>query len=204
MLYNPTRDGIFCVKCDACNYGTGMVLYQQQVDPETNKQRWVIIDMYSKVMPQQMRHSHSMVHEALAIVQALQHWQFHLIKREFIITTDNQPIASLFVPRFRELDTITQKQLLRLRVSIAQFTYQIRHVEGLKNEVADGLSRMSIALYQKLGFKRTVDPLNSTDTSNKELDEKELNCYAFQHPSLTLTYHFNFRGFLENLETSKP
>ena len=173
MLYNPTRDGIFCVKCDACNYGTGMVLYQQQVDPKTNKQRWVIIDMYSKVMPQQMRHSHSMVHEALAIVQALQHWQFHLIKREFIITTDNQPIASLFVPRFRELDTITQKQLLRLRVSIAQFTYQIRHVEGLKNEVADGLSRMSIALYQKLGFKRTVDPLNSTDTNNKELDEKD-------------------------------
>ena len=27
ILYNPTRDGTFCVKCDACNYGTGAVLY---------------------------------------------------------------------------------------------------------------------------------------------------------------------------------
>ena len=173
ILHNPTRDGIFCVKTDACNYGTGAVLYQQQFDEVTRKKKWVIIDMYSKVMPQQMRHSHSMVHEALAIVQALQHWQFHLIKREFIIATDNKPIASLFVPKFRDLDTITQKQLLRLRIAIAQFTYQIRHVEGLKNEVADGLSRFSMELYAKYGYQRTVDPLNSTDTNNTELDNKD-------------------------------
>ena len=173
ILHNPTRDGIFCIKTDACNYGTGAVLYQQQYDEDTKQKKWVIIDMYSKVMPQQLRHSHSMVHEALAIVQALQHWQFHLIKREFIISTDNKPIASLFVPRFRDLDTITQKQLLRLRIAIGQFTYQIRHVEGLKNEVADGLSRFSMGLYQRLGFKCTVDPLNSTDTSNKELDDTD-------------------------------
>ena len=173
ILHNPTRDGIFCVKTDACNYGTGAVLYQQQTDQQSGKKRWVIIDMFSKVMPQQMRHSHSMVHEALAIVQALQHWQFHLIKREFIIATDNKPIASLFVPRFRDLDTITQKQLLRLRIAIAQFTYQIRHVEGLKNEIADGLSRFSMELYQELGLSRTVDPLDSTDTGNKELTDED-------------------------------
>ena len=173
ILHNPTKEGIFCVKTDACNYGTGAVLYQQQYDEQLKRNRWVIIDMFSKVMPQQMRHSHSMVHEALAIVQALQHWQFHLIKREFIIATDNKPIASLFVPKFRDLDTITQKQLLRLRIAIAQFTYQIRHVEGLKNEVADGLSRFTMALYQKYGLSRTVDPLDSTDTSNKELTDED-------------------------------
>ena len=37
LLHAPTIDGTFCIKCDACNYGIGAVLYQQQVDPKTGK-----------------------------------------------------------------------------------------------------------------------------------------------------------------------
>ena len=173
ILHNPTNEGQFCVKTDACNYGTGAVLYQEQPHPETGTLRWVIIDMCNKIMAQQMRHSHSMVHEALAIVQACQHWQFHLLKRKFIVSTDNMPVASLFVQKFRNLDTITQKQLLRLRIAIREFTYEIRHIDGLNNELADGLSRYTLELYHKLGISRTVSPYLSQDTGNTALGDKD-------------------------------
>ena len=145
LLYNPTNDGTFLIKCDACNYGIGAVLYQRQKDKHGNW-KWRIIDMMSKQMPQGLRHAHSMVHEAWAIVQACQQWQFHLLKREFIISTDNQPISKLFTQKYRDLNDQTQRQLLRLRIAITMYNYEMRHVPGVDNELPDGLSRFTMKL----------------------------------------------------------
>ena len=190
LLHNATRDGEFMIKTDACMTGTGAVLYQKQKDNKTNEMKWVIIDMYSKQMPKQLRNAHSMVHEALAITQACQHWQHHLLKRKFIIFTDNQPISRLFTSDFRDLNEITQKQILRLRVAIAPFTYEIKHVKGVNNELADGLSRFTIRLINKTKDGIQADPdyteedtplvidaikaITSPDTRVRELSESEI------------------------------
>ena len=63
MLHHPTREGMFCIKVDACNYGVGAELYQDQSE-EGQEANWVLVDMWSKVMPTQLRHCHSMIHEA--------------------------------------------------------------------------------------------------------------------------------------------
>ena len=117
-LHHPTSDGKFAVQTDACNYGIGGILWQQQLNKETNELEWVMIDMYSATMPKRLRNSHSMVHEAYAIVRCIENWQFFLIKRKFIISTDNMPIANIFGKTWKNLSPITQKQLIRLRTHI--------------------------------------------------------------------------------------
>ena len=187
LLYNPTKDGEFCLKTDACNYGIGAVLYQQQTDQQTKEKKWVIVDMWSKTMPSQLRHCHSMVHEAYAIVHAMEHWQFFLIKRKFKLSTDNNPVATIFSHKYRDLNPITQKQLLRLRNKIQMFHFDVYHVPGIDNELADSLSRFTSELLERQGEPRTINPWISEDTNNQPLskeDKESLDLYLKQGENL--------------------
>ena len=173
ILHHPTRDGQFCLQTDACNYGIGAVLWQKQFVKKENKQKWVIVDMWSKIMPQQLRHCHSMVHEAYAIVAACEHWQFYLLKRKFIVSTDNQPVANIFARKWRELSFITQKQLVRLRSKVSMFTFDAYHVKGLDNPIADSLSRFTLKLVKENPEFGTVNAIASDDTNTPALTPEQ-------------------------------
>ena len=186
ILYNPNIYGKFCIKTDACNYGAGAVLYQQQKDKD-GQLVWRIIDMMNKTVPQNLRHCHSMIHEAWAIVQTCQYWQFHLLRRPFIISTDNLPISKLFTPEFKALNDQTQRQLLRLRVAISMFNYEMRHVPGIKNELADGLSRYTVRLFAEDPLKKAkaMRILNWSDTNHKEMTQDERDELEYYQTRLT-------------------
>ena len=154
ILHNPTVDGEFMVKTDACMTGIGAVLYQQQTNSKTNQPEWVIVDMYHQMMPKQLRTAHSTVHEAYGVVKSLEHWQHYLMKREFTIYTDNRPVSIVFTGEFEGLNRITQEKLIRLRVALAPFTFQIKHVPGVQNVVADALSRETIKIIEKVYGKQ--------------------------------------------------
>ena len=184
LLHTPTREGQFCIKTDACNYGAGAVLYQKQLDTKkSNEQtkvfKWVICDMWSKAIPQPLRHCHSMVHEAWAVVKACEHWQFQLMKRKFIISMDNRPVANLFTQEWKDINATTQKQLQRLWTHISPMDFDTYHVPGLKNVLADSLSRFtSKMLPSKLRERdkqqRVLRPHHSTDTNNQPLKQQQL------------------------------
>ena len=147
LLRHPTRDGLFCIQTDACNYGVGAVLLQKQTLLKEKKKKWVIVDLWSRTVPVALRNCHSMVHEAYAIVGACEYWRFELMKRKFIISTDNTPIANMFnKKKWYRLSSITQKQLLRLRMIIDIFDYDTYHIEGVENKLADSLSRYTSKL----------------------------------------------------------
>ena len=181
LLHHPTIDGKFCVQTDTCNYGTGGVLWQQQLIK--GKMQWVIIDMFSRVMPKQLRHCHSMIHEAWGVVTAIEHWQFYLVKREFIVSTDNEPVATIFGHCWKELAPMTQRQLIRLRTKVDMFEFSSYHVQGLKNPIADQLSRFTIELVKADNKKPTDEqqyPLTLTaleadiSTNNMTVEDKEI------------------------------
>ena len=190
LLYNPTKEGEFCLKTDACNYGVGAVLYQLQKDPNTDEERWVIVDMWSKTMPVQLRHCHSMVHEAYALVHAMEHWQFYLLKRKFKLSTDNNPVANIFAHKYRDINPITQRQLLRLRNKVTMFTFDSHHVKGIDNELADSLSRFTSELLKRQDG-RVIEPWISRDTNNKPLTEddiKAMDSYLKQSEDLRIKH----------------
>ena len=163
VLHNPTIDGEFMVKTDACLTGIGAVLYQQQYNPKIRKKEWIIVDMFHQMMPKDLRKAHSTVHEAYAVVQALQHWQMFLMKRKFILFTDNRPVAIVFTENYEKLNQLTQSQLIRLRVALAPFTFEIKHVKGVENKIADALSRESLKII-KTYYPHATKPADlSTD-----------------------------------------
>ena len=174
ILHNPTKSGTFCIKCDASTYGAGAVLYQEQMTVD-NQTKWVIIDMHSSQTPERLRHAHAMVHEARAVVLACQHWLFHLIKKPFIIATDNKPVSQLFTEKYRKLNDTTQKQILRLRVAITPLSYQMRHVEGLKNLIADGLSRFTMLLTDKSkDYADLAEAILPKDVKGDKLSDEQI------------------------------
>ena len=188
LLYHPTSEGLFCLQTDACNYGLGAVLWQLQLQKD-NQERWVIVDMWSKTMPGQLRHCHSMIHEAYAIVAACEHWQFYLIKRKFIVSTDNAPVAAIFGILWKELSPITQRQLLRLRNKVNMFTFDSYHVKGLDNPIADGLSRFFIQLTKtNKKYQPTLNAIHSDDTNTRALTPQEFK--ELEQETLRITRKF--------------
>ena len=179
LLHHPNREGMFCLKVDACNYGVGAELYQDQ-SGEGQEPDWKLIDLWSKVMPTQLRHCHSMVHEAYSVASAFEHWQFYLIRAKFILCTDNMAVANIFGEYWKDLCIITQKQLLRIRSRLSCFNFVSHHVAGLKNELADGLSRFTVELIKTNKnltdnkFPLELRVIESDDTMTPTLTGKEL------------------------------
>jgi len=180
ILRHPTRDGRFAMKVDACCYGIGSVLWQLQLIDAVWK--WVIVDMWSKVMPKQLRHSHSLVQEGYGAVASMEHWQFHLLRREFDFSTDNMPIAQIFGNAWKYLSPITQRQLIRLRARSNMFTFVSHHIAGIENPIADALSRFTVKLIEDDQKKAPEDreypdvalePIKSDDTKTPELTDEE-------------------------------
>ena len=178
LLHHPNKNGQFLLVTDACNYGIGAALYQDH-SGEGQPVDWKLIDLWSKAMPTQLRHCHSMIHEAYGVVSACEHWQFYLIRARFILSTDSMNVARIFGQSWKDLSPITQKQLIRLRSKLNSFNFISFHLPGFKNELADGLSRFTIELLKR--HENDTDnilPLNlevieSDDTMTPKLNDKQ-------------------------------
>ena len=181
LLHHPTISGTFCLQTDACNYGIGGVLWQRQINPTDNNYKWYIIDMHSKVVPKGLRKCNAMILEAYAIAVCCEHWSFHLRGREFIISTDNMPIANVFGKKWKELTTSTQKTLESFRSRIADLEWESFHIEGLNNPIADGLSRFTLKLIDddrskpplQQRFPLQLSTINGDDLDTPTLTEDE-------------------------------
>ena len=136
ILHHPTQEGRFCLKCDGCPYGVGAVLYQWQYDVQQKASRWVIIDMFSKIIPQTQRYNHCIISEALAVLWPAQHWVVHLLRAPFIVATDHKALLRVF-EEDNDLSNIVHKQLLRIRLGLSDFDFEIRHVPGIDNKLPD-------------------------------------------------------------------
>ena len=178
ILHHPTISGTFCLQTDACNYGVGGVLWQQQINPSNNQYQWYIIDMHSKVVPKGIRKCNTMILEAYAIAVCCEHWSFYLRGKEFIISTDNMPIANIFGKHWKELTVATRKTLENFRSRIADLDFESYHIEGLNNPIADGLSRFTLELIKK-DRKSPLDkqdyPLQLSGIYGKDLDTPEIS-----------------------------
>nr|VZI05960.1 unnamed protein product [Spirometra erinaceieuropaei] len=78
--------------------------------------------------------------ELLAIYLAVKHFRHFLERRDFTVFTDHKPLT--FALRSHS-DKYNPREIAHLDY-ISQFTTDIRHIDGTKNEVADMLSRPSL------------------------------------------------------------
>ena len=73
----------------------------------------------------------------LAIVFGLSRLKNYLIGVRFVLMMDHKPIVQLFN---RPIDALSNR-LQRWLVAIQHFDFEIKHIKGTSNVVADGLSR---------------------------------------------------------------
>ena len=181
LLYSPNRSGRFCVTSDASMFALGGGLYQIQKG-EKGDWTWRLIDLFSQIMPSNMRSNHCRFHEAYAAAQLIQHWTVHLIRAPFILATDHKNLIKFFTASY-DLSLVQHRQLLRIRLALADYDIIIQHVKGLDTVIADALSRLNLKLIEIYGerkIKISGDYNNHAALSDKDKIELKHLVHQFE------------------------
>ena len=96
--------------------------------------------------------------ELAAVIHALKMWRHHLIGRKFILMTDNKGLKYLL-----NHPNLNARQA-RWLAFLSEYDFEIQHIKGKENKVADALSRNA-----RLDFATAI----STYVSNLDEQLKE-------------------------------
>ena len=117
--------------CDASVAGVG-AFYGQGVDWQTSRPAGFLSKKFSSA-----QHAYrTYEQETLAILEGLLRWEDKLLGREITIITDHRTLEFFNTQRNMSMRQVRWYEYL------SRFRYTIQYVEGIKNVVADALSRM--------------------------------------------------------------
>nr|VZI11278.1 unnamed protein product [Spirometra erinaceieuropaei] len=173
LLTHPAPEAQLSLMVDASTVAVGAVL-QEHLAGLTQP----LAFFSKKLLPAETCYS-TFGHELLAIYLAVKHFGHSLEGRDFTVFTDHKPLT--FALR-SHTDKLNRREIRQLDY-ISQFTSDIRHIDGSRNEVADALSRPSIAhlqlspgidLAEMVAEQRRVGPPCDEDVSGLQLQELPL------------------------------
>ena len=131
-LYHIDNALPFIVQTDASSHAVGAIL-GQRLTP--NGPVLPIQCISKKLTDTQMRYS-TLEREAYAIVWAIEKFSFYLLGQHFIIETDHQPLT--YINKYSK----SKDKLRRWELILANYDYEINHIEGKNNIISDCLSRL--------------------------------------------------------------
>lgn len=129
ILQYPDFSEEFILTTDASNYAIGAILSQGQISQD------LPIAYASRTLNKAECNYSTIERELLAIVWAVQHFRPYLYGRKFIILTDHRPLTWLFKCKD------PSSRLIRWRLKLEEFSYEIRYKPGRINANVDALSR---------------------------------------------------------------
>ncbi|BHF59029.1 hypothetical protein SprV_0100198400 [Sparganum proliferum] len=138
LLTHFHADAPISLMVDASNVAVGAVLQQSLPDSTGH------LAFFSKKLSEAETRYSTFGRELLAAYLAVRHFRHLLEGREFTIFADHKPLTFAIHSRS---DKLSPREIRHLDY-ISQFTSDIRHIDGSRNEVADALSRPSIAHLQ--------------------------------------------------------
>ena len=117
--------------CDASNFCIGGVLEQQD-----SNGAWHPVEYYSKRLSAAERNYSATDREYVAISQCLERWRHFLVGIRILILTDH--VALTYI---QSSATVSRRNARWLEF-LSQFTFDIEHIKGRENIIADALSRV--------------------------------------------------------------
>ena len=132
-LYDPTAPTK--ISADASAYGLGAVLLQRY-------ESWKPVAFASRSMSETERRYAQIEKEALATTWACEKFADFIIGKHIEIETDHKPLVPLLGAK--HLDCLPSR-ILRFRLRLDRFSYDIKHVPGKELYTADTLSRAPIS-----------------------------------------------------------
>ncbi|UYV67807.1 K02A2.6-like [Cordylochernes scorpioides] len=130
-LFDPSRTTI--VSADASSFGLGGVLRQEQSDGSLKPIAYV-----SRTLSETEKRYSQIEKEGLAIVWTCDRLKDYVTGIKIHIETDHKPLIAIFTSK--SLEDMTPR-LQRLKMRMMRYSYQISHIAGKKQIVADMLSR---------------------------------------------------------------
>lgn len=130
VLQYPNFSKVFYLTTDASNHGIGAVLSQKDDHDRDRPLAYI-----SRSLNQAEKNYSTTEKECLAIVWATNYFRNYLFGRKFIILSDHRPLVWL--------DSVIDPgaRLLRWRLKLNNYNYDIKYMPGKLNYVADELSR---------------------------------------------------------------
>ncbi|MCO5572903.1 hypothetical protein L7F22_026664 [Adiantum nelumboides] len=135
----------FDVYCDACGRSLGAILMQDGR----------VIAYESRLFSKPEMTAQIYEKELLAVIHAPTQWRHYLLGADFTVFTDHQSLRY-----FLSQKQLSEKQMRWANI-LSQFHFQIVHVQGQKNVVANALSRkplvQAISAIHHSSFEHMVD-----------------------------------------------
>jgi hypothetical protein len=174
ILAYPQFDNPFILTTDASKYALGAVLSQIQDGIERP------IAFASRTLNDTEVNYSVTEKEALAIIWAVKKYEPYLYGNKFLLITDHKPLT--FIKTSEK-----NSKILRWRLELEKFDYEVKYKEGKANVVADALSRKIETEQTEVNNTETrgsdLETVHSADTSDDHfihISERPLNYYRNQ------------------------
>lgn len=154
ILTYPDFSKPFKLTTDASNYAIGSVLSQNDHP----------VAYYSRTLNSAEKNYSTIEKELLAILDSTKHFRPYLYGKKFTIETDHNPLV--WLNKIKEPNS----RLIRWRLKLEEFDFNIVYKKGKENFVADALSRIEI----NFGETESISPQVGNDSANLK-DFEELN-----------------------------
>lgn len=102
------------------------------------------VAFFSRTLGNHEKHHPSVEKEACAIVEAVRKWRHYLCGRRFLLLTDQQAVSFIFNPS--KHGKIKNDKLLRWRIELSCYDFDIKFRPGKENAAADCLSRVTASM----------------------------------------------------------
>ena len=127
------RDDIpFVVETDASDHAIAATLCQDGRP----------VAFFSRTLSSSERNHSAVEKEAYAIVEALRRWKHFLLGRQFKLITDQRSVAFMFDGR--QVGKVKNEKIMRWRLELSSYCYDIIYRPGTENASADALSRSAV------------------------------------------------------------
>lgn len=162
ILQYPNFELPFKITCDASNVGCGACLSQVNAKGED-----LPISFASRNFTKGEANKPAIEQELVAMHWAIMHFKPYIYNTRFLVHTDHRPLVFLY-----NLKNPTGK-LARIRLDLAEYSFDIEYIKGSTNVVADALSRIKVESIRESGAKAaeaTVGILTRAQAKNQALN----------------------------------
>lgn len=171
ILIYPDFQKPFILTTDASKFAIGAVLSQGQIGKDKP------IAFASRTLSKSEERYSTIEKELLAIDWACKYFRPYLFGRKFTLYTDHKPLT--YALNLKD----PHSKLIRWKLRLEEYDYEIRHRPGKQNIVADGLSRIHNEVNLNEQDNSSSGTAHSADTDDGQfiqMTERPLNFYKNQ------------------------